>query len=331
MATVGNPEDELLQQMVLADGLYRSVPVLWPDEPFDEDVFLRRSSSSSEEHRHHHHHRRRDLDQARLHHGYFERRLIAQERHSFLTPDRCSNGQATSTPNLAFPRDPLFESSEVRPTDKDAPRWKKEWLRRKKGAGQSGIARSSSDEGLSSSQNTLRTRGPQREESGIFEPICRRRESARGSDETIITRVRSEGSVHALEAPGSKPRRSQSINNGASAARGGVHPRRSSESQPVVGGLTAYYHLMRARFPNVGGYSQGGSHTKGLTERPNYINRCSSADNPPTAQCPELLRSASVRVPYPRAALQRPVAVWECRIPTQALLRIPTRRVPSGW
>ena len=102
-----------------------------------------------------------------------------------------------------------------------------------------------------------------------------------------------------------------------------MHPRRSSEKQPVLGGLTAYYHLMRARFPNVGGYSQGGSHTKGLTELPNYINRCSSADNPPISQCVELLHAASARAPYPRVALRR--------IPTQALLRIPTRRPSSGW
>jgi len=214
MVTVVSPEDELLQQMVLADGLCRAVPVLFSDEPFEEHVFLR--PITSEEHRHHHH--RRKLH----HHGYFERHLIAQERHSFLTPG--SNGPATSTPSLVFPQDPLVESSEVRPADKDAPRWKKEWLRRKKGADQGGLERCSSDKGLPSPQKTLRERGLHREESGVLELICRRRESATGSDETIITRVRSEGSMHAL---GSTPRRSGSINDGASAARGaqgGVHP-----------------------------------------------------------------------------------------------------------
>ena len=261
--------------------------MLWSDQPFNEHVFLRpSSSSSSEEHRHHHH--RRNL----AHQGYFERRLIAQERHLFLTPG--SNGPATSTPNLVSPQ--------VRPADKDEPRWKKEWLRRRKGAEQGGLERCSSDKGLPSSQKTLRKRGLHREESGVFELICRRRASATGSDATIITRVRSEGSVHAL---GSKPRRSGSIHDGASAARGGVHPRRSSENEPVLGGLTAYYHLMRARFPNVGGYSQDGSHTTRESTAPNYINRCSSAENPSISQSTELLRAASARVPYSRAALLR--------------------------
>ena len=91
---------------------------------------------------------------------------------------------------------------------------------------------------------------------------------------------------------------------------------------------------MRARFPNVGGYS---SHTKGLTREssapnytgensapnytgessaPNYINRCSSADNPPISQC--ALDSASARVPYPRAAL--------LRIPTQVPYKLELRK-----
>jgi hypothetical protein len=335
MAHVGDAQEELLQQMIIADGLSRPVPMLWSDEPFPEHVFARLSSMPtlpSEEHLLPNvcGHRNLDDDHNEGRWGTVRNRFfLAQERHSFLSPG--SSTAIPPSPNLVFPQDPPVESSELRPTEKDAPCWKKEWLRRKKGVEQGALERCSSDAGIPSSQKTLRGRGLRREASGVFKLICKRREPATGSDETIITRVRSEGSgVHALTEPGSKPRRSGSINGGASGARGGgAPPRRSSENQPV--GLSAYYHLMRAKFPNVRGYSQDLSHTaaKGLATRdstaPNYINRCSSADDHPLASpsTSPLTTPAAARVPHSRAAL--------LRIPTEALLHIPIRRVASGW
>ena len=274
MAVVGNPEEELMQQMVQADGLSRSVPVLWSDkpwiEPFPEHVFLRPTESEtppkSERHRkpdrirvlrqfpsddnhdaecswaemrsrfvlakerhsflrpstsatssipsdehlspnydpahrrhHHHHHHHRHLEPSPPDQGeFFESCHIAQERHSFLRiPKRDFPQDPLESPELrpaesdapcwkkewlwcsipseehlstkhvpehrhschfaqerhsflrtqkhVVPQDPIVESPELRPAAKDAPRWKKEWLRRKKGMEQGGLKRFSSD------------------------------------------------------------------------------------------------------------------------------------------------------------------------------------------
>jgi len=304
----------------------QSLPVLSSDEPFREHIFLRLSSSE----------RRRlpnpvsvlrqppsdDQNEPKGRWGAVRSRFfLAKERHSFLFLDK---EPFLRTQKRVFPRDRVVGSPELRPAEKDTTRWKKEWLRRKTRVVQGGLERCSSDQGAPSSQKTMGGRGIRREAAGVFELICKHREPATGSDETIITRARSEGSVHALPAPGSNPRRSWSIHDGASGARGaqvGVHPRLSWDNHAPS--LTTYYHLMRAKFPNVCGCSQDGSHTaaESLSTRDRtaraYINRSSSADDhPPISQStPPLPTPASARISHARVAL----------------LRVPNRRVSDVY
>lgn len=265
---VENSPDQLLQQMVMADGLSRRglsrrgpLPFLSSNEPFPEHVFLLLSEGESgllpdrvrvlRQPPSDDHHEAADSSWGTVRDRFF----VAKERHSFLTTPKHvlvdEEPVVATTPKHIFPQDTPVE--ELRPAEKEIPRWKKAWLRRKK---------------------ALR-----RETSGVFELISRR-------DETVITRVQSEGSARALSAPDRKPRRSFSYDraSGARGARGGAHSHRVSESQ--LGGLTTYYHLMKAKFPNVRGFSQDGSpapsesrSTRDSSSR-TFINRRYAADDP---------------------------------------------------